>query len=67
MHLPNGFSTVMLKSVTANGAEFGAPGYEMSLLYTAVLLALALGGPEVVSADNLMRARKAEADGDYRR
>jgi putative oxidoreductase len=52
VHLPNGFSTIKLKSVTASGAEFGAPGYEMNLLYIAGLLTLALGGPGPASVDN---------------
>jgi putative oxidoreductase len=52
VHLPNGFSTIKLKSVTASGAEFGAPGYEMNLLYIAGLLTLAFGGPGPASVDN---------------
>ena len=43
VHLQNGFSTIKLKSVTPSGAEFGAPGYEMNLLYIAGLVTLALG------------------------
>ena len=52
VHLQNGFSTIKLKSVTASGAEFGAPGYEMNLVYIAGLLTLALGGPGPASVDN---------------
>src|ERR1700742_3367723 len=44
VHLPNGFSSIKLLSVTSAGAHFGQPGYETDLLYLAGLLALALGG-----------------------
>lgn len=43
VHLPYGFSSVRLKAVTAEGAQFGPVGYEMNLLYLAGLLTLALG------------------------
>ena len=42
VHVQNGFSTIKLKAVTSSGAEFGAPGYEMNLLYIAGLVTLAL-------------------------
>ncbi len=45
VHLPNGFSSIKLQSVTAAGAHFGQPGYETDLLYLAALAALVLGGP----------------------
>ena len=45
VHLPNGFSSIKLESVTAAGAHFGQPGYETDLLYLAALAALVLGGP----------------------
>ena len=44
VHLPNGFSSIKLQSVTAAGAHFGQPGYETDLLYLAALLALVIGG-----------------------
>ena len=44
VHLPNGFSSIKLQSVTAAGAQFGQPGYETDLLYLAGLAALVLGG-----------------------
>jgi putative oxidoreductase len=58
VHLQYGFSTVKLKAVTASGAEFGMPGYEMNLLYVAGLLTLALGGPGPASVDNWRRIRR---------
>jgi putative oxidoreductase len=44
VHLPYGFSSIKLESVTDTGAHFGPPGYETSLLYLAALVALVLGG-----------------------
>jgi putative oxidoreductase len=44
VHLPYGFSSIKLLSVTAAGAQFGPPGYEVNLLYLACLAALVLGG-----------------------
>lgn len=43
VHLPNGFSSIKLQSVTAAGAHFGQPGYETDLMYLAGLIALVLG------------------------
>ncbi|MGN6516514.1 MAG: DoxX family protein [Rhizomicrobium sp.] len=44
VHLPNGFSSIKLQSVTAAGAHFGQPGYETDLLYLAALIALVIIG-----------------------
>jgi putative oxidoreductase len=54
VHLPNGFSSIKLQSVTATGAHFGQPGYETDLLYIAALLALVLGGSGPVALDRLL-------------
>lgn len=56
VHLPNGFSSIKLLSVTSAGAQFGQPGYETDLLYCACLIALVLGGAGPFSVDAL-RAR----------
>lgn len=45
VHLPYGFSSIELQSVTSAGAQFGPPGYEVDLLYLACLVALVVGGP----------------------
>jgi putative oxidoreductase len=58
VHLQNGFSTIKLKAVTSSGAEFGAPGYEMNLLYIAGLVTLVIGGPGPASLHHLQRKRK---------
>jgi len=44
VHLPYGFSSIKLIAITASGAKFGPPGYEVNLLYLACLAALVLGG-----------------------
>jgi hypothetical protein len=44
VHLPYGFSSIKLQTVTQAGAQFGQPGYETALLYLAALAALVLGG-----------------------
>jgi putative oxidoreductase len=51
VHLPNGFSSITLRSVDAAGAHFGPPGYETDLLYIAALAALVLGGSGPLSLD----------------
>ena len=51
VHLPNGFSSIKLLSVTASGAHFGQPGYETDLLYMACLVALVVGGAGPLALD----------------
>jgi len=55
VHLPYGFSSIKLQSVTAAGAHFGQPGYETDLLYLAGLAALVLGGSGPFALDRLVR------------
>ena len=57
VHLPYGFSSIKLISVTAGRAQFGPPGYECDLLYIACLVALAVGGSGPMAIDNLLRKR----------
>jgi putative oxidoreductase len=59
VHLPNGFSSIKLQSVTAAGAHFGQPGYETDLLYLAGLIALVLGGSGPLAIDRLWLGRSA--------
>src|SRR5215475_6471710 len=58
VHLPYGFSSIKLLAVTAEGARFGPPGYEVSLLYIACLAALVMGGPGPFALDGLIRKPK---------
>jgi putative oxidoreductase len=62
VHLPNGFSSIKLRGVGAAGAEFGAPGYELNLLYLAGLLTLCLGGAGRASVDGLLSTRRANRE-----
>jgi len=56
VHLPNGFSSIKLISVSAAGAQFGPPGYECNLLYLACLVALVMIGPGPFAIDNVIDA-----------
>jgi len=57
VHLPYGFSSIKLMSVTAGRAQFGPPGYECDLLYLACIAALAIGGSGPMAIDNFRRRR----------
>jgi putative oxidoreductase len=57
VHLPYGFSSIKLISVTAGRAQFGPPGYEGTLLYLACIAALVIGGPGPMAIDNFRRSR----------
>jgi putative oxidoreductase len=59
VHLQYGFSSIKLQAVTAAGAQFGQPGYELDLLYLACLLTLVLGGSGPLAIDNLFRRGKS--------
>jgi putative oxidoreductase len=57
VHLPYGFSSIKLLSVTAGRAQFGPPGYELDLLYLACLAALVLGGSGPMAIDHYFRKK----------
>jgi putative oxidoreductase len=57
VHLPYGFSTIKLQAVTAAGAQFGPPGYELDLVYLACLATLVFGGSGPLSVDGLLARR----------
>jgi putative oxidoreductase len=57
VHLPYGFSSVKLLSVSASGARLGPVGYELDLLYLAALIVLALQGPGPLSIDSVRQRR----------
>jgi putative oxidoreductase len=57
VHLPYGFSSIKLIAVTAAGAQFGPPGYEVNLLYLACLVALVVGGSGPLAIDAVMTRR----------
>jgi hypothetical protein len=54
VYLPYGFSSIKIKAVTAAGAQFGPPGYEVDLLYLACLAALVLSGPGPFTISDLI-------------
>ena len=60
VHLRYGFSAVNTVGLTADGPQFGPPGYEVNLLYVAGLLALILGGAGPFSIDRRLARRKGE-------
>jgi putative oxidoreductase len=53
-----GFSAVNTIGLTPEGPQFGPPGYEINLLYIAVLVALILGGAGPLSIDFLRKRRR---------
>jgi putative oxidoreductase len=57
VHLPYGFSSIKLLSVTSGRAQFGPPGYELDLLYIACLAALVLGGSGPMAIDRYLRKK----------
>lgn len=62
VHLRYGFSSVNTIGLTAEGPQFGPPGYEINLLYIAGLLALILGGAGTLSIDRLLLRRANTAN-----
>jgi len=52
VHLPYGFISIKLLSVSNGRAQFGPPGYECDLLYIAAIVTLVLIGPSPWSVDN---------------
>ena len=61
VHLRYGFSAINTIGLTADGPQFGPPGYEVNLLYIAGLLALILAGAGPFSIDRLRAQPKAGA------
>lgn len=62
VHLRYGFSSIRLKALSAAGAEFGPPGYELNLLYLAGLAALVLAASTPLSVDGWLRSRGRPSD-----
>jgi putative oxidoreductase len=64
VHLPYGFSSIKLLSVTSEGAHFGQPGYETDLLYLSCLAALVLGGAGPFAIDGLLCVGRPDNEED---
>jgi putative oxidoreductase len=62
VHLPYGFSSIKIMSVTSGRAQFGPPGYECDLLYLACLAALVIGGSGPMAIDNYLKRNKTISD-----
>jgi len=62
IHARSGFDFVKLTAITAQGPQYGMPGYEVSLLYLAGLMALFISGAGSISVDG-RRAASATATG----
>jgi len=63
-HLQYGFSAIKLQAVTAAGAQFGPPGYEVDLLYLACLATLVLGGSGPFSLGSFITKRSNSSSGE---
>lgn len=57
VHLPYGFSSIKLLSVTTGRAQFGPPGYELDLLHLACLATLVFGGSGPMAIDHYFRKK----------
>jgi putative oxidoreductase len=57
VHLPYGFSSIKLISVTSGHAQLGPPGYETNLLYLACLAALVVGGSGPMAIGSYLRRK----------
>ena len=57
VHLPYGFSSIKLLSMTSGRAQFGPPGYELDLLYLACLAALVFGGSGPMAIDHYLKKK----------
>ena len=64
VHLPYGFSSIKLMSVTAGRAQFGPPGFGLDLLYVAGLAALVFGGSGPLAIDGVLRTRRLGSSRD---
>ena len=63
IHLPYGFSSIKLQAVTAAGAQFGPPGYELDLVYLACLTSLVLGGSGPFAVDSILARAPGSGEG----
>jgi len=62
VHLPYGFSSIKLISVTLGRPQFGPPGYECDLLYLTSLAALVIGGSGPLAIDGLLARRNSKIE-----
>ena len=60
VHLPYGFSSIKLLSISNGRPQFGPPGYECAVLYITCILALVIAGPSPWSVDALLQRSFSE-------
>jgi putative oxidoreductase len=58
IHIRYGFSSIKTIGLNADGPLFGPPGYEVNLLYIAVLVSLLITGAGKLSLDEVYIKRK---------
>jgi putative oxidoreductase len=58
IHIHYGFSSIKTIGLNAGGPVFGPPGYEINLLYVAILLSLMITGAGRFSVDPMPRSRR---------
>jgi len=61
IHVHYGFSAVNTVGLTSAGPQFGPPGYEINLLYIAILVALAVSRPTALSLDAVRHEELSKA------
>jgi putative oxidoreductase len=63
IHIRYGFSSIKTIGLNADGPLFGPPGYEVNLLYIAVLVSLLITGAGKLSFDEIYTKRKKHNNG----
>jgi putative oxidoreductase len=61
VHRPFGFSSIKLRAVTAEGPQFGPPGYETDLLHLAALTTLVVGGSGPLAVHDWLTRKRRRA------
>jgi putative oxidoreductase len=59
IHIHFGYSSIRTIGLTAQGPQFGPPGYEINLLYIAGLVSLIITGAGKLSVDAMFTKRKS--------
>jgi putative oxidoreductase len=62
VHLAMGFNFIHITGITAQGPQFGLPGYEVNLSYIAGLLSLMLSGAGTFSVDEARKRHEAKPE-----
>tara|TARA_R110002049_G_scaffold214533_3_gene385986 strand:+ start:5541 stop:5990 length:450 start_codon:yes stop_codon:yes gene_type:complete len=58
IHIQYGFSSINTIGLNENGPVFGPPGYEVNLLYIAILTTLIILGSGKLSIDEIIKGKK---------